>query len=69
MAKKKIGSKYWADSYVVLKNGTKIYLEEDFYDLKDQMNSNSKTVTLEISNKDESIVIKKKKIESYGEVF
>lgn len=69
MVKKKIGSKYWADSYVVLKSGTKIYLEEDFDDLKDQMNSNSKTVTLEISNKDESIVIKKKNIESYGEVF
>lgn len=69
MMKKKIGSKYWADSYVVLKNGTKIYLEEDFDDLKDKMNSNSKTVTLEISNKDESIVLKKKNIKSYGEIF
>lgn len=69
MVKKKIGSKFWACSYVVLKNGTKIYLEEIFEELEEQMNSNSKTVTLEISNKYELIVIKKKNIEFYGEVF
>lgn len=63
-----IGSKYWADSYVVLNNGTKIYLEEDFYYLKSQMNSNSETITVEISNKDESIVIKKKDIQFYGKI-
>ncbi len=59
MAKKKIGSKYWADSFVRLKNGTIIYLEEFFWDLDRKMNSKKDTIKVEISNKDENIVIRK----------
>lgn len=66
---RKIGSKYWADFYVVLKNGQKIYLEEaigeDF--IEEQMKSNSKKIKAEISGKDEEITIKKKDILYYGE--
>lgn len=69
MSKRKIGSKYWADSYVILKNGTKIYLENFLDDLEYQMASDSKTVKAEISNKYSTIIIKKKDISTYGEVF
>lgn len=64
---KKVGSKFWADSYIVLKSGEKVYLEENIYELERQMDSDSKKIRAEISGKDEEIVVKKKEILYYGE--
>lgn len=65
------GSRYWADSYIVLNNGKKIYLEEDITDIEKQMRDESKKrITVEVSSwfGDETMSIKKKDIAYWGSV-
>lgn len=68
MLKKKKGSKFWAHSYVQLKDGTKIYLEESLSDLEENINSKKETIRVRIAGKFEDIVIKKENIDYYGSV-
>lgn len=65
------GSRYWADSYIVLNNGKKIYLEEDVEDIEKQMRDETKKrITVEVSCwlDDETMSIKKKDIAYWGSV-
>lgn len=65
------GSRYWADSYIVLNNGKKIYLEEDVEDIEKQMRDETKKrITVEVSSwlDDETMSIKKKDIAYWGSV-
>lgn len=69
---RKIGSRYWAHSYVILKSKVKIYLEDFFDELKAKMNSDSKEITVKISKqayqRAESMIIKKDDIEIYAKI-
>lgn len=63
------GSRYWADSYVVLKNGRKYYLEQSVSDIERQLKSKKERITLKISKLlpyEETIVIKKEDVDYYG---
>lgn len=64
------GSKYWADSYIVLKDGRKFYLEDDVSTLERKLKSDKKRIKVEIASllSDSTISIKKKDISFYGEV-
>ena len=43
------GSKYWAKSYVFLKNGQKLYLKETIDDIKAKIYSEQRFIDLNIS--------------------
>ena len=62
-----IGSKYWAESFLITTSGKKMYLSNSFYDLERQMNSKKGTIEVETSNLfPKKYVILKKNIEVYG---
>ncbi len=62
-----IGSRYWAESFLITTSGKKMYLSNSFYDLERQMNSKKGTIEVETSNLfSKKYVILKKNIESYG---
>lgn len=62
-----IGSRYWASSFVTLKNGKKYYLSNSLYNLKRQMNSKNNIIKIETSNLySKTYIIKKEDIELYG---
>lgn len=63
------GSRYWADSYIVLKNGRKYYLEQSVSDIERQLKSKKERISLKISKLlpyEETIVIKKEDVDYYG---
>lgn len=62
------GSKFWADSYVVLKNGETIYIENDVDYIEEQMKLDSKKIVFDIAAwiRDEIITIKKQDIMYYA---
>lgn len=62
-----IGSRYWAESFLITTSGKKMYLSNSFYDLERQMNSKKGTIEVETSNLfSKKYVILKKNIEVYG---
>lgn len=63
------GSRYWAESFVTLTSGKKLYLANSYYDLKEQMRSKKKTIEVTTSNLfSTTYCIQKKNIETYGKV-
>lgn len=63
-----VGSKYWAESFVITTSGKKLYLSTTMYDLEEQMRSRKTTIEVTISSliSTKTIVLYKKNIESYG---
>lgn len=62
-----IGSRYWAESFIITTSGQKIYLSNTLYDLEEQMGLPKDTIEVTTSNLySKTIIIKKKNIESYG---
>ena len=69
MAKKKIGKKGWAWTKVILENGTKIYVENSYDEIKRQMECKKGSIELKIANCDNGrITIRKKHIVSYAQI-
>ena len=63
-----VGSKYWAESFVITTSGKKLYLSTTMYDLEEQMQSRKTTIEVTTSNliSPKTFVLYKKNIESYG---
>lgn len=64
------GSKLWANSYVVLKGGQKIYVDNNVEYIKKKLISGEKTIVLDFAAwiRDETISIKVEDIRTYGKV-
>lgn len=64
------GSKYWADSYIVLDNGQKFYLEDSIYDIEYKLNSKEKKIKFRVSGwlSYETIYVNKDSVKCYGRV-
>ncbi len=63
-----IGSKYWADSYIITTSGKKMYLSNSLYNLKQQMCNKKTTIEVETSNLySKKFILKKINVEAYGE--
>ena len=63
------GSKFWAESFVTLTSGKKMYLANSYYNLKEQMRSKKKTIEVTTSNLfSKTYVIQKRNIETYGKM-
>lgn len=43
-----VGSKYWAESFVITTSGKKLYLSTTMYDLEEQMRSRKTTIEVTI---------------------
>ena len=63
-----IGSRYFANSFVITTTGKTMYLSDIIDDLEEQMRSRKTTIEVTISSliSTKTIVLKKKNIESYG---
>ncbi len=63
-----VGSKYWANSFVITTTGNKMYLSNTLDDLEEQMHSKKATIKVTTSNliSSKTFVLYKKNIESYG---
>ncbi len=63
------GSRYWAQSFVLLTSGKKFYLSNSFGNLKKQMRANKDTISVETSNLfSKKYEILKRNIEAYGKI-
>lgn len=61
------GSRYWAESFILLTRGKKLYLSNTYGNLKKQMKANKDTITVETSNLySKKYEIMKRNIEAYG---
>ena len=65
----KKGMKFYAHSYVILKNGDTIYLNDSYLDLKRLMESEKDSIELRIAKyiTTENITIKKEMVDVFGE--
>lgn len=62
-----IGSRYWANSFIILKSGKKMYLSNHIDDIKEQMRKKKANIEVTTSNLySKMFVLKKTNIESYG---
>ena len=63
------GSRYWANSYIVLDNRKKIYLDEFESDIKERLKSKKKLLKFHVSGIfGETITVKKSSIVYYGKI-
>lgn len=63
------GSRYWANSYVVLSSGRKIYLASTIEQLEKKIKSKARIIKVEVSGLyGDKIQINKNAIEEYGKV-
>lgn len=63
------GSRYWANSYIVLDNRKKIYLDEFESDIKERLKSKKKLLKFHVSGIfGGTITVKKSSIVYYGKV-
>lgn len=64
------GSKFWANSYVILKDGQKIYVDNNVDYIKEKLISGEKTIVLDFSAwiREETISIKIEDIRTYGKM-
>lgn len=61
------GSRYWAESFILLTSGKKLYLSNTYGNLKKRMKANKETITVETSNLySKKYEIMKRNIEAYG---
>ncbi len=63
------GSKYWAHSYIVLNDDSKIWLATHFYELDEQMELKKEVLDLRIARTltPDRIKIERKLVKYYGE--
>lgn len=63
----KIGSKYWASSFITTTSGKKMYLSNTIDDIKEQMRKKNATIQVTTSNLySKTFILLKRNIESYG---
>lgn len=63
-----VGSRYFANSFVITTTGNKMYLSNTVDDLEEQIHSKKATIEVTTSNlvSPKTFVLYKKNIESYG---
>lgn len=62
-----IGSRYWAESFIITTSGKKMYLANNIDDIKEQMRKKKDTIEVTTSNLySKTFTLLKRNIESYG---
>ena len=62
-----IGSRYWAESFIITTSGKKMYLSNHIDDIKEQMRKKKATIEVTTSNLySKTFTVLKRNIESYG---